>query len=261
MSRWFRHYAGMMRDEKLVRVAVQSKQSIERVLWIWGAILESAAEVQDNGRFDIDPSEVAYFLRCDDADVRAVQASLESVGRIADGVVMRWNDRQFESDNSRERQRRYRDRRKQDRDRHGDDPTPSRDGEVTLQETETDTDTLEASASKAAEPAAPDPVLPERDLFVRGKQVLGKNAGGLIADLLRTKGGNCALARASIEEASQRENAREFIGGIINKAKNAGGSNGLGKTQTPHAVAIGLERWARDEDERELLTHHRGRAN
>ena len=43
MSRWFRHYAGMMRDDKLVRAAIKSKQSIERVLWIWGAVLESAA--------------------------------------------------------------------------------------------------------------------------------------------------------------------------------------------------------------------------
>jgi hypothetical protein len=32
MSRWFRHYAGMMRDDKLVRVAIRSKQTIERVV-------------------------------------------------------------------------------------------------------------------------------------------------------------------------------------------------------------------------------------
>ena len=49
MSRWFRHYAGMMRDDKLVRIAIKTKQPIERVLWIWGAILESAAEIDDNG--------------------------------------------------------------------------------------------------------------------------------------------------------------------------------------------------------------------
>jgi hypothetical protein len=36
MSRWFRHYAGMMRDDKLVRVAIRSGQTIERVVWVYG---------------------------------------------------------------------------------------------------------------------------------------------------------------------------------------------------------------------------------
>jgi hypothetical protein len=50
VSRWFRHYAGMMRDDKLVRVAIRSGQAIERVCWIWGAILESAAEIDNGGK-------------------------------------------------------------------------------------------------------------------------------------------------------------------------------------------------------------------
>ena len=31
MSRWFRHYAGMMRDDKPVRIAIKTKQPIERI--------------------------------------------------------------------------------------------------------------------------------------------------------------------------------------------------------------------------------------
>ncbi len=62
MSRWFRHYAGLARDDKLVRVALKSKQPVERVMWVWVAILESASEINDGGRYDFDADEAAYFL-------------------------------------------------------------------------------------------------------------------------------------------------------------------------------------------------------
>jgi hypothetical protein len=150
VSRWFRHYAGMMRDEKLVRVAVKSKQPVERVVWVWGAILESAAEINDGGRYDFDCGEAAYFLRCDDGDLRATLAGLEEMGRVAGGVICKWSDRQYDSDNSRERQQRYRDRRKPSPNNDSDVTPPSRDGEVTLQETETE---LEAETEEESEGA------------------------------------------------------------------------------------------------------------
>lgn len=148
MSRWFRHYAGMMRDEKLVAVAVRAKQPVERVLWVWGAMLESAAEVNDGGRYDFDAGEAAYFLRADEADIRAIEAGLAASGRVADGVVVAWSERQFESDKSAARQAAYRER-KRANGSHGDDnigegdvTPPSRDAEVTPQETETETEKI-----------------------------------------------------------------------------------------------------------------------
>jgi hypothetical protein len=147
MSRWFRHYAGMMRDEKLVRVAVKSKQPVERVVWVWGAILESAAEINDNGRYEFDAGEAAYFLRSDADEIATVLSELENAGRLAEGVVARWGDRQFSSDAGAERQRRYRERNrgsernKLQNDHNGDADVTSRDGQVTPQETETDTKT------------------------------------------------------------------------------------------------------------------------
>lgn len=98
MSRWFRHYAGMMRDDKLVRVAVKSKQTVERVTWIWGAILESAAEIDDGGRYEIDHEEIAYFLRAEVDDIAAIEAALAVAGRVEDGRVAKWKDRQFQAD-------------------------------------------------------------------------------------------------------------------------------------------------------------------
>lgn len=128
MSRWFRHYAGMMRDDKLVRVALRSKQSIERVIWVWGAILESAAEINDNGKYDLDAGEVAYFLRSDEADISSILSALADAGRVVDGVVVNWSARQFQSDRSAPRQAAYRERK---RSQGGDADNALASGDVT----------------------------------------------------------------------------------------------------------------------------------
>ena len=145
MSRWFRHYAGMMRDDKLVRVAVRAKQPVERVVWVWGAILESAAEIDDAGRYELDAPEVAYFLRADEVDIRAIADGLAEAGHVDSNRVVKWGDRQYQSDTSKERQARYRERQRgknavSDGERKASDVTPtSRDDAVTPQETETET--------------------------------------------------------------------------------------------------------------------------
>lgn len=149
MSRWFRHYAGMMRDEKLVAVAVKAKQSVERVLWVWGAILESAAEMNDGGRFELDCGEAAYFLRCDEGELADIVRILDDMGRICSGHVSRWSDRQYESDNSTERVRRHRAATRSQRSSiSGEVPNSKCNDDETLHvkhvtppETETETDT------------------------------------------------------------------------------------------------------------------------
>lgn len=60
---------------------------------------------------------------------------------------------------------------------------------------------------------------PDAELFVRGREVLGKNCGGLISDLKKHHGGNIALARATIEQASTKADPREYIGAVIRGAK------------------------------------------
>jgi hypothetical protein len=59
------------------------------------------------------------------------------------------------------------------------------------------------------------PVDQEKQLFDRGKQILGKNAGGQIAKLRAAKGGSTPLARAAIEQASAKENPSEYIAAVI----------------------------------------------
>jgi hypothetical protein len=58
---------------------------------------------------------------------------------------------------------------------------------------------------------------PEVELFRRGREVLGKDAGGLINKLLAAKQKNIALARAAIEQASTKDKPREYIGAVIRK--------------------------------------------
>lgn len=59
----------------------------------------------------------------------------------------------------------------------------------------------------------------EKSYFDRGKEVLGKNAGGLLKNLLKAKENSVALARAAIEQASTKSDPREYIGRIISGQK------------------------------------------
>lgn len=90
MSRWFRHYAGMMRDEKMVSAAIRSKQPVERVLWVWGAILESAAEIDDGGRFEVEWDAAAYLLRVEVKFLTDICGALEAEGMVSAEVVSDW---------------------------------------------------------------------------------------------------------------------------------------------------------------------------
>lgn len=71
---------------------------------------------------------------------------------------------------------------------------------------------LSYPTNKMPPAAAPSP---EVELFRRGKDVLGRESGGLIKNLVKAKAGDIALARAAIETASTKANPREYVGGVI----------------------------------------------
>jgi hypothetical protein len=151
MSRWFRHYAGMVRDDKLVRAAIHAKQPVERVVWVFGAILESAAEVNDGGTYEFDAGEAAHFLHCEETDINSITEALTSLSRLGDGRVTRWPGRQFQSDMSALRQKRYRARKNAEKSNGNNMDSapshtvtrPSRDGAVTDQRQSTETEKKE----------------------------------------------------------------------------------------------------------------------
>lgn len=73
---------------------------------------------------------------------------------------------------------------------------------------------IDSEAKASGADAPPDPSIPEREYFVRGREVLGKGAGAMIANLLKAKGRNVALARAALEEASQKQKPLEYVAAI-----------------------------------------------
>jgi uncharacterized protein YdaU (DUF1376 family) len=94
-----------------------------------------------------------------------------------------------------------------------------------------------AGATDAA--ASPDHSIAERELFQRGRAVLGTSAGGTIADLLKAKGGNVALARAAIEQASQKSSPREYVAAIVRQPR---GPPHADPARSVHAAARDLVR-------------------
>ncbi len=55
----------------------------------------------------------------------------------------------------------------------------------------------------------------EKELFARGREVLGKNAGGQIVKLMRAKGGVVSKARAAIEQAASKDRPMDYISAAI----------------------------------------------
>lgn len=224
MSRWFRHYAGMVRDDKLVRAALKSKQSIERVVWIWGAVLESAAEIDSDARYEVDADEIAHFLRCKPAAVVAVLDALQELGRIDGTTVTSWAKRQFKSDRSNARVAAHREKK---RSSGNGDETLHVTGGVTLQERhrnapETETETYIPLSNDNGRP----PVDEDAQFWADAKAYLArrsiKNPGAMVGkwcrDHGRTEAAN-AITQAQLERPAE---VIPFIEGYFRKHGGVG---------------------------------------
>jgi hypothetical protein len=149
MSRWYRAYAGTVKDDKLAEVSVIAGCSRSVAIAVWHAILESAAETDDGGRFETTPRRVAAALCEPLATIQAVFDGMSEIGMIGADAVTAWKARQYESDKSTERSRKHRE--------------AKRNGNATLQgrsatppEAETDTEEeTEDAASAASSASAP----------------------------------------------------------------------------------------------------------
>lgn len=210
MSRWFRHYAGMVRDDKLVRASLRCKQSIERVVWVWGAVLESAAEIDDEGRYEVDASEIAYFLRCKPAAIETILEALKELGRIDGTHVTAWSKRQFKSDRSNERVASYRAKK---RGQGNADETLPVTVDVTLQErhrnspeTETETD-IRLSNDNRAEAD------PDTKFWSEAKAYLGPKKASLIGKWVKDHGREATAAAIAAAQVERAVDPVQFIQG------------------------------------------------
>lgn len=146
MSRWFRHYAGMMSDPKFGGVARFCKRSRAEVLFVWGCLLESASEC-DSAFYSWDADAIAELLAIDTEEAQAIHDALEAKGLIAGGRIAAWDKRQFKSDDSSQRVKEHRERQKAAKEAARNASETACNGDVTPPDTETETDT-----SKGVEP-------------------------------------------------------------------------------------------------------------
>jgi len=211
MSRWFRLYDDTINDPKILKLP-------EVLRWYWIALLCVASKCGGN----LPPlDDIAIQLRVTQAKATEVLASLVKAGlldRTETGFVPHnWHGRQYKSDRddtAAKRAKKYRDATRDGHTGVTRDVTQTSRPPETETETEAETETdSEAIASGADAP--PDPAIAEREFFARGKQILGKSAGGQLAKLKTAKGGNVALARAALETASTKQNPAEYIAGVI----------------------------------------------
>ena len=129
MKPWYRAYVGTVADEKIAEAAMVGGVSRCVILAAWQAILESASYEERDGAFSTTPRRVAAILAEPLATIEAAFAAIAEVGMIADGMVVRWRDRQFASDapgSSTTRVQAYRERRRGPRE--GTDETPELPG-------------------------------------------------------------------------------------------------------------------------------------
>ncbi|BEV44787.1 hypothetical protein [Afipia carboxidovorans] len=194
MSRWLRLYDDTINDPKVLKLP-------EALRWHWIALLCVASK--NGGALPL-LDDIAIQLRVTAAKATEILAKLTKAGLLdkteTGFAPHNWQGRQYKSDVSTDRVKRFR--------------NTKRNVSETPPDTEAETDINPVAKATGAD-APPDPSIAERELFERGRQVLGKSAGGQIAKLKAAKGGNVALARSVIEAASTKQNPAEYVAAAI----------------------------------------------
>lgn len=110
---------------------------------------------------------------------------------------------------------------------------PPGHGKLRVRERKKEREEPEADASGALVEVNSTQAELERQLYARGKQVLGKNAGGMISTLLKAKQWDVAIARSIIEAAATKQDPREYVAGAIRSGDGLRTANGGGHGSVP----------------------------
>jgi hypothetical protein len=170
MNRWFRHYEGLSIDPKFVSVAIASNQPVERVVWIWVHILESAAALNDGGRCRFDPRQIARHLQVAVEECNSIVTELVTHGMLQSVTgafhVTSWDKRQYKATSSTDRVRRHREAKKLAKNNNlgvKQETVSCNASETLLKRTETETETdiyltaKKVRRSNGPKPSASDP--------------------------------------------------------------------------------------------------------
>ncbi len=236
---WCRLWHDLPTDPKWRTVARKAGARVADVVAVYIAMLVNASQSPERGTLhNWDNEDIGGALDLEPDAVANIKSAMQ--GKVLDGDVLTgWEGRQPKrEDGSAERGKAWRERnrtqpneteRKRSLDKIRLDKSTPTGGEETFTSDEVPWETASETPTQPPAPQdlplAPTPPTvtapsPEVELFRRGKEVLGTNAGGMIRKLLAFHGEVVALARASIELASTKENPREWIGGLLRKGSN-----------------------------------------
>jgi hypothetical protein len=203
MSRWLRLYDDTINDPKVLKLP-------EAMRWNWVAML-CVASKNEGALPALD--DMAIQLRVTAAKATEIIATLVKAGLLdkteTGFAPHNWNGRQYKSDVSTVRVKRFRNGKRNVSE------TANETAPETEQKQTTESDQISEPIGSGAEAPSIDPSQAERNYFARGRDVLGKSAGGQLAKLLKANGGNVSLSRSTLELAATKHKPAEFFARAI----------------------------------------------
>lgn len=213
MIDWFRSWHGAPTDPKWLMIASRAKCDAGMVSAVVWALFDHASQQERRGDVSsFDPETYAAFSGWEADKIAAILQAMKDKCLIQDNRLSAWDKRQPKrEDSSAERTKKWRERSVTQRD--------ASERNVTLDKSREDKKEEDAADAAPTLTVVPDPPPStpsglERQLFARGKEVLGNNAGGMIKNLLKVKG-RIELARSVIETAATKHDPREYVAGAI----------------------------------------------
>jgi hypothetical protein len=220
---WFRWHHGTVTDPKWRVTARRAGVTLRDVLAVWAAMLECASQAPERGLLDgWDHEDIGAALDMEPEQIAAIYAAMQ--GKVLDGDrVAAWGKRQpvKEDRTATERKRAQRDRERKESDQAGREGA-SRDvtnghapDKIRLDKKREEKSTDEKSS--AGEPARVVQAVEtsEAEVFRVGKDVLGRNAGGMIANLRKAQHFDDRAALDLIEQARAKNDPREWLGAVL----------------------------------------------
>lgn len=249
---WLRYYHDTPTDPKWRVVAAETGLPVHAVVAVWDCMLVCASQAETRGTLESwNDRVVAAALDLKAADVLAIRTAMQGLTLDGDRLTG-WAKRQPKrEDGAAERAKAWRDRKRAELTANDRDQTQANASEragtqtIAREEEIREEDTL-SNDKGASAPAlfaidggkANDPPPPETDdhrLYRRGKEVLGKNSGGVITKLKAKYGGDCRRALHAIENAALAENANEYIGGVLKGGTSQSFAEFVAETERQYA--------------------------
>jgi hypothetical protein len=177
---WLRWYVGTLADPKLTTVARRCRQKKTAVIAVWACVLEAACAKNNGGGYSMPADEIAALLELRVEQVDSILTALEDRGLLENGLVVKWEARQYASDSSAVRMRKHRENAQK---RNGDGGVTSHERTDTPSEDRVQRDSTEEGLKASAPPPAPRPRPRQQDKPGPSAEELTAVGDGLLEEL------------------------------------------------------------------------------